>query len=219
MQQRPTAADYRRRRAVAALIAIGVVLVVVLGAALVLSGGENGDSESGTADTTAPPTTAAPTTTLVPPTVLAVGDSVMLGAADVLHETLGRDTSTVDAEESRQFDEGVDVIQGYRDRGELKDEVVVHFGTNGNIDPDDFNRMMDMLKGVKRVLLVNTKVPRPWEQQVNDTLADGAKRYKNAVLVDWHAVGSEHPDWFYDDQLHLRPDGAIGYATLIRSNL
>jgi hypothetical protein len=219
MQRRPTAADYRRRRAVAALVVIGVVLLVILGGALVLSGGGEGDSESGAADTTTPPTTAAPTTTLVPPTVLAVGDSVMLGAADALAETLGPDRTYVDATESRQFDAGVDVIEGYRDRGELKDEVVAHFGTNGNINPDDFNRMMDMLKDVKKVLLVNAKVPRPWEGQVNDTLADGAKRYKNAVLVDWHAAGSEHPDWFYDDQLHLRPDGARGYALLIQSKL
>jgi hypothetical protein len=143
----------------------------------------------------------------------------MEGAADVLHETLGRDTSVVDAKESRQFSAGVDVIQGYKDRGELKDEVVVQLGTNGNINPDDFDRMMNILKDVKKVLLVNAKVPRPWEEQVNDTLADGAKRYKNAVLVDWHTVGGEHPEWFYDDELHLRPAGAIGYAQLIRSKI
>jgi len=143
----------------------------------------------------------------------------MAGAVDALVQTLGPETTTVDAEESRQFSEGVDVIQGYKDRGELKDDVVVQLGTNGNIDPDDFNRMMDILKGVKKVLLVNAKVPRPWEEQVNDTIAEGAKRYKNAVLVDWHTVGGEHPDWFYNDQLHLRPDGAIGYAQLIQSKL
>jgi hypothetical protein len=219
MQRRPTAADYRRRRAVAALIVIGVVLLVILGGALVLSGGGEGDSESGAADTTAPPTTAAPTTTLVPPTVLAIGDSVMEGAGDALRETLGRDTTIVDTEISRQFSDGVDVIRGYADRGELKDRVVVQLGTNGTVNPADLDDMMSILKNVKKVLFVNAKVPRPWEGQVNDALADGVKRYKNAVLVDWHAVGSEHPDWFYDDQLHLRPDGAFGYALLIQSKL
>jgi hypothetical protein len=218
MQRRPTAADYRRRRAIAGLVAVGVVLALVLGVALVFSGG-GGSSESSAPGTTAPPTTLAPTTTLVPPPVLAVGDSVMAGAVDALVQTLGPDTTIVDAKENRQFDQGVDVIQGYRDRGELKDDVVVQLGTNGNINPDDFNRMMEMLKGVKKVLLVNAKVPRPWEQQVNDTITDGVKRYPNAVLVDWHTVGGEHPDWFYDDGVHLRPDGAIGYAQLIRSKL
>src|SRR5262245_10410278 len=130
MQRRPTAADYRRRRAIAGLIVIGVVLLVVLGGALVLSGGGDDDSSSGLPDSTAPATTGAPTTTLVPPSVLAVGDSVMEGARDALQQTLGVNTTIVDTEESRQFDEGVDVIQGYADRGELKDEVVLQLGTN-----------------------------------------------------------------------------------------
>jgi hypothetical protein len=218
MQQRPSAADYRRRRAIVGLVVIGVVLALVLGVALAFGGG-GGDSQSAEPDTTAPPTTLAPTTTLVPPSVLAIGDSVMAGAVDALVQTLGPQTTTVDAKENRQFSEGVDVIQGYKDRGELKDDVVVQLGTNGNINPDDFNRMMEILKGVKKVLLVNAKVARPWEEQVNDTIADGVKRYKNSVLVDWHTVGGEHPDWFYNDGVHLRPDGAIGYAQLIQSKL
>jgi lysophospholipase L1-like esterase len=57
-------------------------------------------------------------------------------------------------------------------------------------------------------------VPRPWEDQVNDTLADGARRY-NAALVDWHSFGGEHPEFFWDDGIHLRPEGAAAYAQLI----
>jgi lysophospholipase L1-like esterase len=219
MQRRPTAADYRRRRAIAGLIVIGLILLLVLGGALVFSGGGDDDSSSGLPASSAAPSTGAPTTTLVPPTVLAVGDSVMEGARDVLRQTLGPDTTIVDTEESRQFDKGVDVIQGYADRNELKDEVVVQLGTNGTINPDDFDRMMNILKNVKRVLLVNANVPRPWEEQVNDTLADGAKRFKNAKLVDWHSEAGGHPDWFYDDGIHLRPDGAIAYAQFIQSQL
>jgi lysophospholipase L1-like esterase len=214
--QRPTPADYRRRRLIAALVAVAVVAVVVIGAALALGGGDGAESAAPTS--TAPPPTA-PTTTLVPPTVTAIGDSVMLGAADALAGTIGRDRATVDAAESRQFSAGVDTIQEYKDSGRLGDEVVVQLGTNGTVDPDDLERMMQMLKGVRRVVIVNAKVPRAWEDQVNQTLADGVKRYKNAVLVDWHGVAGEHPEWFYDDGLHLRPEGAQAYAELIKSNL
>ena len=86
------------------------------------------------------------------------------------------DRILVDAEESRQFSAGVDKLQEYRDTGQLGDEVVVQLGTNGTVNPDDFDRMMDVLKGVKRVVIVNAKVPRPWEDQVNEALADGVKR-------------------------------------------
>ncbi|MEX1007607.1 MAG: hypothetical protein WD271_07145 [Acidimicrobiia bacterium] len=214
----PAPVDYRRRRLITALVVIAVIAVVVIGGALVLGGGGGSDSRA-----TAPRSTAAPstttTTTLVPPKVTAVGDSVMLGAADALAGAIGRDRTTLDAAESRQFSVGVEILQGYKDAGELGDEVVVQLGTNGAIDPDDFDRMMQLLKNVRRVVIVNAFVSRPWEDEVNETLADGVKRYKNAVLVDWHAAGGEHPEWFYDDGLHLRSDGAQAYAQLIASKL
>ena len=59
-------------------------------------------------------------------------------------------------------------------------------------------------------------MPRPWEDQVNQVLADGVKKYKNqAVLVDWHTIAGEHPEFFWDDGIHLRPEGAQYYAQLI----
>ncbi len=67
--------------------------------------------------------------------------------------------------------------------------------------------MMQLLADRQKVVLVNAKVPRAWESQVNETLADGAKRYKNAVLLDWHDYGGAHPEFFYDDGIHLRPRG------------
>ena len=68
-------------------------------------------------------------------------------------------------------------------------------------------------------MIVNAKVPRPWEQQVNDTLAAGVKKYKNAVLLDWHGYAGEHPEFFYDDGIHLRPEGAAAYATFVAQSL
>jgi lysophospholipase L1-like esterase len=200
---------------IAALIAITVVAVVVIGAALALGGGGGPDEA---AATTTVPTTPAASTTLVPTTVTAIGDSVMLGAVDALVQTIGPERTFIDAEESRQFSAGVDRIEQYKNEDKLGDDVVVQLGTNGTINPDDFDRMMRLLKG-RKVLIVNAKVPRAWEDQVNQVLADGVKRYKNAVLIDWHTIGGDHPEYFYDDGLHLRPEGAQAYAQLILSNL
>jgi lysophospholipase L1-like esterase len=97
--------------------------------------------------------------------------------------------------------------------------VVVQLGTNGPIDPGDFDRMMNILADREKVLLINAKEPRGWEQQVNDTLASGAQRYKNAVLVDWHSYGGAHPEFFYDDGIHLRPGGAAAYANFVAEHL
>jgi peptidoglycan/LPS O-acetylase OafA/YrhL len=172
--------------------------------------------------TAAPATTSAPlpSATPAPETsghVTAIGDSVMLGAATALVDTFGQNGVLVDAEESRQFSGGVETIQHYHDSGELGDDVVVQLGTNGTINPEDFDRMMGILQG-RKVILLNAKVPRPWEGQVNETLADGAKRY-NATLIDWHTIASQHPEFFWDDGIHLRPEGAAFYAQLIAGHV
>jgi peptidoglycan/LPS O-acetylase OafA/YrhL/lysophospholipase L1-like esterase len=177
------------------------------------------------AGTTAPATTAPATTAppRVPSRVTAIGDSVMQGAAPQLAQAInnafGGDITLVDAAKNRQFPTGIDAVLYYQKLGVLGDYVVIHLGTNGVINPDDFDRMMGVLSGVKKVAFVNAKEPRAWEQQVNDTLAAGVKRYKNALLVDWHDYGNAHPEFFYDDGIHLRPEGAIAYAQLITNAL
>jgi peptidoglycan/LPS O-acetylase OafA/YrhL len=179
----------------------------------------SGSTSTAGQTTTAPPATTSTLPPVVPARVTAIGDSVMLGAADPMKTTIGDTRLWFDAAESRQFSAGVDTIQTLRDEGQLGDEVVVQLGTNGSINPDDFDRMMGALKGVKKVIIVNAKVPRVWEDQVNEVLADGVKRYKNAVLVDWHAYASDHPEFFWDDEIHLRPEGAQAYAQLIAGYL
>jgi hypothetical protein len=186
---------------------------------------------AGTAPAAASPGTSAPATALAaavaaaasavpgPAKVTAVGDSVMLGAAAQLADTIGADRTTVDAVQNRQFSAGVDTIQQYADSGQLGSEVVVQLGTNGTINPDDFDRMMGVLKNANKVLVVNAKVPRPWEDEVNQVLGDGVKKYSNAKLIDWHDIAAAHPEFFWDDGIHLRPEGAQFYAQLIASNL
>jgi peptidoglycan/LPS O-acetylase OafA/YrhL len=178
---------------------------------------------STTATTAAPgptPVTTAPTSLppLVPGRITMVGDSVMLGAKDALVNTLGPNLY-LDAVESRQFSAGLDVLRGLRDSGQLGDQIVVQLGTNGTVDPGDFDDMMKLFAGAKRVVIINAKVPRPWEQEVNDTLAAGVKNYRNAVLLDWHDIGGAHPEYFYDDQIHLKPDGQQAYAAAVASAL
>jgi peptidoglycan/LPS O-acetylase OafA/YrhL len=172
-------------------------------------------TEAGAPTTT---TTAAPTG-LVPARVTAVGDSVMLGAADNMNRLLtsvfGDNSAWIDAAESRQYSTGVDVVQQLKDQGQLGDRVIIHLGTNGEIDPAQFERLMGILSGVKRVVIVNVKAPRVWEGPDNDTLANEVKKYKNAVLLDWNKAGNANPGWFYNDGIHLNPDGRAAYAQLV----
>jgi peptidoglycan/LPS O-acetylase OafA/YrhL len=218
----------RRVASVAVVVVVSLLVVVVGLGAGGTPGPPAGQSAVAATIIQSPVTTVDPNstaTTLAPSTspwhVLAVGDSVMLGAAQNLVDTISPlEPIQVDASQSRQFFQGVDDLQGYADRGELPtDVVIVHLGTNGVVNPDDFDRMMGILSKVRKVLVVNAKVPRPWEEEVNDTIATEAKKFKNVTVIDWHSIGGAHPEFFYDDAIHLRPEGAAFYAQLISSNL
>ena len=145
--------------------------------------------------------------------VTAIGDSVMLGAANTLAPTIGN--IEVDAAVGRQVSAAIDTLKAYRDAGRLGEVVVVHMGNNGTFSAGQFDEMMQVLANVRRVVFVNLKVPRDWEGSNNTVIAEGVARYPNTVLVDWHTASVDRPDLFWSDAIHLRPEGAQYYAQLI----
>jgi hypothetical protein len=125
----------------------------------------------------------------------------------------------VDGLVSRQFETGVGVVQTARAAGTLGSVLVVELGTNGAVTSSDVDAMMQAAAGVRRVVFVNLDVPRSWEVPDNAVLAAGVVRYPGvAVLADWYALSSDHPEWFAADQVHLQPAGAQAMAALIASD-
>jgi lysophospholipase L1-like esterase len=124
----------------------------------------------------------------------------------------------VDGLVSRQFETGIGVVQADRAAGTLGNVLVVELGTNGTVTPADFTAMMQAAAGVRRVVFVNVDVPRSWEAEDNAVLAAGVAQYPGvAVLANWYALSSGHPEWFTPDQVHLEPAGAAALAGLITS--
>lgn len=149
--------------------------------------------------------------------VTAMGDSVMLGTVNAL--TAAIEGISVDAAVSRQVSTGIQMLRGWRDTGVLGDVVIVHLGTNGYFSSGQFDQMMQVLADVRLVVFVNLKVPREWETSNNSVIAGGVSRYPNTSLVDWHSAAARRPDLFWDDGIHVRPEGARLYASLIASVL
>ena len=148
--------------------------------------------------------------------ILAIGDSVMLGAQNSLHADIPG--IFVDAKVSRQFWDATAVLQAYKNENLLPPTIVVHMGTNGAFSDAQFNQMMAVV-GDRKIFFVNAREPRTWETEVNNRLATDYKKYPNAHLIDWHDYGNQHPDWFVSDGIHLTAAGAQGYAMLIREHL
>lgn len=149
--------------------------------------------------------------------VFAIGDSVMLGASLYLGKTLGN--VDVDAKLGRQVSAAIRILQERKQANLLAPVVVVHMGNNGTFSARQFDEMMALLKDVRRVVFVNDKVPRKWQEPNNTALSEGVKRYPNTVLVDWNAASISHPEWFWSDGIHLRPEGAAVYASLIAASI
>lgn len=177
-----------------------------------------------TTTTTLPPTTT--TSTLPPPGpgfvaghVTAVGDSVMLDYQDPLQTDIPG--ISVDASVSRQWSDGVQILEELKASGQLGAEVIVGLGTNGPITDSDFDAMMQVLNGASRVVFVNFHVDRPWQDPNNAVLANGASRYPNVFVADWSTLAAQNPQWFGTDGTHLAIDGpgAMALAMLVASTV
>jgi hypothetical protein len=168
---------------------------------------DGGQADGGTSEQVAVPVVRDP------PEVLAVGDSVMAGAADTLRRAFGGD-AVVDAKEARQPTDYPSVIDAYRSADRLPDHVIVQIGNNGPVWYDDLVALQESLAGVDHVYLVNVEVPRSWEGEVNSELAEFVGQWPEATVIDWHSAAAENSDLTYD-QIHLTPEGEALYASLI----
>lgn len=162
-------------------------------------------------------TTLALTTVLPQVRITGLGDSVLLEAKAELERRLP--DASVDAEVGRQFKELLAVAKAQRDSGRLGQEVILQLGNNGPVTASQFDEIMDVLRGVPRVVVINVKVPRPWETPNNEVIADGVRRWPTAVLLDWHKQGAANPQYFGDDGTHMGPTGIRTFTELILAAL
>jgi len=108
-----------------------------------------------------------------------------------------------------------ELIRSMEEAGSLNATVVIELGTNGPFDESHLVDVLDSLKNAERILFVNSRVPKPWEAAVNETLENTLRTYRDVVLIDWYSESSGHDEYFYADGVHLRPAGAEAYCSLI----
>lgn len=149
--------------------------------------------------------------------ITVIGDSVILDAKPYLEKLLPG--IAVDGKIGRQLTHAADVIEALKSKDELGSRVVIELGTNGSFPRKKLESLLHDIGEERQVLLVNTRVPRPWEDEVNSTLADVAKSYSNITLVDWYKASTDKDTYFSPDGVHLNSEGAEAYATLLVRSL
>jgi hypothetical protein len=113
----------------------------------------------------------------------------------------------VTAAVGRGWTTGERILSGLESAHALGAVVIVGLATNGPVSPAQLDSMLSILSGASRVVLVNTRVDRTWQDANNAVLAQGAAHDPRAVLVDWCSLALQHPTWLYPTQTHLPIDG------------
>lgn len=145
--------------------------------------------------------------------VTVIGDSVIIGVEPYLKEVLPK--IVVDGKEGRQMSQARDVIDKLQAQGKLGDQIILELGTNGPFKKQQLRSLLESLSDKEQVLLVTTRVPKDWQDAVNANIQSVADEFSNVDVVDWYAASKDKADYFYQDGVHLKPDGSRYFASLL----
>lgn len=145
--------------------------------------------------------------------VTAIGDSVMLDVAHYMTQTMPG--ITIDGRVGRQMTEAPAVVQQLRSGGHLGSTVILELGTNGSFTREQLEDLLDELGSAKKIVMVNTRVPRSWESIVNDTINAVAAEDPRITVVDWYSASKGQNSFFATDGVHVNPAGAKVFATMV----
>jgi peptidoglycan/LPS O-acetylase OafA/YrhL len=157
-----------------------------------------------------------PTASTTPPAgqgVTAIGDSIMVDAAPYLDQSLPG--IAIDAQVGQQLYQVQSAVPQLKGEGAIGNRLILELGTNGPYTSAQLVALLDSLGPMRRIVLVNTRVPRSWQQQVNDTIAAVARTYPNTTVVNWYADSAAYPQYLYPDGVHLNATGSKYYASLL----
>ena len=137
-----------------------------------------------------------------------VGDSVLLGASDVLYEIFPK--SYIDAELNRTGYVINPIFVDLKARGILGDIVVINCGSNGDCSTECKNTIMETLSG-RQVFWVTTTN----NKRANENLVEYAEGVDNLHVIDWATVSAGHGEYFAGDGIHLDWAGKEAYAEAV----
>ena len=147
--------------------------------------------------------------------IYAIGDSVMLAAADEVLETFPG--IVIDASVSRRMADAPALIQALIDADALRPILLLGLGTNGPVDEATLTQISAMVGPGTEIVLVNAQAPRDWIPGVNALLASYAQEFRNVELANWYDAIQPRLDVLSRDKIHAGgPIGGNIYAGAIR---
>jgi peptidoglycan/LPS O-acetylase OafA/YrhL/FtsZ-interacting cell division protein YlmF len=149
--------------------------------------------------------------------VTVIGDSVMIEVIPHLEEAF--DKVEVDAKIGRQFREAEEIVQQKKNNGSLGEIVVIELGANGPLSEEKLAKLIETIGTNHDVYMITTRVPKPWQNEINDTMKEVARDYKNVKVVDWFSFSESHLEYIGKDGVHLTLTGARVYAEYLINHI
>jgi hypothetical protein len=142
----------------------------------------------------------------------------MVAGSTALEQRLHGDI-VVDAVVGRQVWTGINRLQEYRAAGDLVGlkAIVIDLGTNGPMTPSDVAQFRSLAAGVPLLVFVNVRVPRPWQDETNSSIA-AVEGQPGIHVANWYKA-SATPGALWPDGIHPDPEGQVIYANLIAASL
>lgn len=148
---------------------------------------------------------------------LLLGDSVMVGMGNVFQNKVPN--AVIDGKVGRQLIDANQLIdEKYSHYSYKNQDVILQLGTNGDFTESQLNQLIKNL-GEANIYLVTVRVPKEYEQNVNNLIHKAGEKYKNVHVIDWHKESEDHPEYFAYDGIHLEYDGAKALSNLIIEKL
>lgn len=142
-----------------------------------------------------------------------IGDSIGIGIAPYLKKYYPN--LYVDAKVSRQFTAAKSIVQQLLNDDNLAPTVVIELGTNGSFAESQMRTLIDVIGSDRKIVFVNTNVPRSWCAGVNSTLSKISAEYANTTIADWYDASADNSNYFYKDGVHLSITGTLVMANVI----
>lgn len=146
---------------------------------------------------------------------LAIGDSVMLGAA----HNLARAGFEVNVRGCRQWSEGLGVLRTLLPSHRSTHLVVIALGSNWRVDAKDIREALRIIGPKRRLALVIPRKDRGAVGSDGQTIRAAARRHPGRIKVlDWPGY-SAGKGFFDGDGLHLGSAGAAGFTRLLSQSM
>ena len=142
--------------------------------------------------------------------IVGIGDSVLLGSIDALYAKFPK--GYFDGKVSRTITGAEDILKDLINKGLLGNIVVLNLANNGDYSDYKNKELMEIL-GDRKIYWMNAVGAD--DPQFNSRFQTFATNYPNIHVIEWDVISKNHPEYFYPDGIHLKPEGGSAYANAI----